>query len=161
MRQLGHRSAAFTLDVYAHMMACSPEQRERLKALVEGERRWGPAAPERLGWSAYEEVILRALASSGGSARRGEVMAAVEAEMEERFGSDDREIVRGSPRWQAEVDIARRRLAERGFLTCGAREGIWELTKAGAQRAGRASGPVHGEMSSNRDRAARDPVGAG
>lgn len=27
MRQIGHRSAAFTLDVYTLMMACSPEQR--------------------------------------------------------------------------------------------------------------------------------------
>jgi integrase len=139
MRQLGHRSAAFTLDVYAHMMACSPEQRERLKGLVEGQRRWGPAPPARLGWAAYEAPILRALASGGGSARRSEVFAAVEAEMVERFGPGDLEITRGKPRWQAEVDITRRRLLERGLLTRGAREGIWKLTKAGAERAGSAS----------------------
>jgi integrase len=136
MRQLGHTSAAFTLDVYTHMMACSPEQRERLKALVEGERRWGPAAPARLGWPAYEGVILRALATRGGNAGRKEVMATVKAEMAERFGSEDREVVRGKPRWQAEVDIARRRLFERGFLVRGPREGVWVLTKAGAERAG-------------------------
>lgn len=160
MRQLGHRSAAFTLDVYAHMMACSPEQRERLKALVEGERRWGPAPPARLGWSAYEGPILRALAGGGGSARRREVLAAVEGEMAERFGPGDLVIARGHPRWQAEVDIARRRLFERGFLARGAREGVWELTRAGAERAGGASaaglGPrAQGEASSGQTGPAR------
>jgi len=165
MRQLGHRSAAFTLDVYAHMMACSPEQRERLKALVEGERRWGPAPPGRLGWSAYEGPILRVLARSGGSARRREVFAAVEAEMAGRFGPGDLDVARGKPRWQAEVDIARRRLFERGLLGRGAREGIWELTKAGAERAG-SRGPDglqlggQGEASTNRAGSARsEPLG--
>lgn len=132
MRQLGHRSAAFTLDVYTHMMACSPEQRERLKALVDGDRRWGPAPPARLGWPAYEGAILRVLASAGGSARRGDVMTALEEKMAERFGPGDREIVRGRPRWQAEVDIARRRLSEHGLVTSGLREGTWKLTAAGA-----------------------------
>lgn len=162
MRQLGHRSAAFTLDVYTHLMACSPGQRERLKALVEGERRWGAAPPVRLGWPAYEGAILRALARRGGSARRGEVMAAVETEMAKRFGSDDREIVRGRPRWQAEVDISRRRLFERGLVTRGLREGIWQLTKAGAERAGAPGGlepHIRGEASSNRARPTREPVG--
>jgi integrase len=153
MRQLGHRSAAFTLDVYAHMMACSPEQRERLKGLVEGERRWGPAPPARLGWLAYEGPILRALAGGGGSARRRDVFAAVEEEMAERFGPGDLEIIRGNPRWQAEADIARRRLSERGLLTRGEREGIWELTEAGIERAGRAldrlEPRIQGEASSN------------
>jgi integrase len=36
MNQLGHTDPAFTLRVYAHMMRRSPEERERLKALVEG-----------------------------------------------------------------------------------------------------------------------------
>ena len=165
MRQLGHRSAAFTLDVYAHSMASSPEQRERLKALVEGERRWGPAPPARLGWSAYEGPILRVLAGGGGSAGRRDVFAAVEAEMAERFGPGDLEITRGNPRWQAEVDIARRRLFERGLLARGAREGVWKLTKSGAERA--ASRGSHGlepraqgEASANRAGLARpEPVG--
>jgi integrase len=39
MNQLGHSDPAFTLRVYAHMMRRSPEERERLKALVEG-RDW-------------------------------------------------------------------------------------------------------------------------
>jgi integrase len=136
MRQIGHRSAAFTLDVYTHMMACSPEQRERLKALVAGERRWGPAPLGRLGAAAYQEPILRTLSTLGGSGRRKEVMASLELELTPSFGIRDLEVVSGRPRWQADVDVARRRLLERGLVTNGSREGIWVLTKAGEERAG-------------------------
>jgi integrase len=37
MQQLGHTDPAFTLRVYAHVMRCSDEERERLKALVKGD----------------------------------------------------------------------------------------------------------------------------
>ena len=37
MNQLGHSDPAFTLRVYAHMMRRSPEERERLEALVEAQ----------------------------------------------------------------------------------------------------------------------------
>jgi hypothetical protein len=33
---IGHTDPAFTLRVYAHMMRRSPQEREKLKALVEG-----------------------------------------------------------------------------------------------------------------------------
>jgi integrase len=36
MNQLGHTDAAFTLRVYSHIMRRSPQEREKLKALVEG-----------------------------------------------------------------------------------------------------------------------------
>jgi hypothetical protein len=36
MQQLGHTDPAFTLRVYSHMMRRSDEERDRLKALVEG-----------------------------------------------------------------------------------------------------------------------------
>jgi integrase len=36
MHQLGHTDPAFTLRVYAHVMRFSPQERERLKALVDG-----------------------------------------------------------------------------------------------------------------------------
>jgi integrase len=36
MHQLGHTDPAFTLRVYAHMMRRSPDEREKLQALVEG-----------------------------------------------------------------------------------------------------------------------------
>jgi integrase len=41
MEQLGHADPAFTLCVYAHMMRRGPEERGRLKALVEGHD-WAP-----------------------------------------------------------------------------------------------------------------------
>ncbi|MGN6258886.1 MAG: tyrosine-type recombinase/integrase [Solirubrobacterales bacterium] len=159
MRQIGHRSAAFTLDVYTHMMACSPEQRERLKALVEGERRWGPAPLGRLGAVAYQEPILRALSILGGSARRKEVMLSLESELTPRFGVRDLEIVSGRPRWQADVDVARRRLLERGLVANGSREGIWVLTEAGEERAGVSpSGPVEQRLAEVKRRSGRSPV---
>jgi integrase len=37
MHQLGHTDPAFTLRVYAHMMRRSPEERAKLKVLVEGQ----------------------------------------------------------------------------------------------------------------------------
>ena len=36
MQQLGHTDPAFTLRVYSHAMRRSDEEREQLKALVEG-----------------------------------------------------------------------------------------------------------------------------
>lgn len=41
MGQLGHTDPAFTLRVYTHMMRRSPEERERLRALVDGHD-WAP-----------------------------------------------------------------------------------------------------------------------
>jgi integrase len=145
MRQIGHRSAAFTLDVYTHMMATSPEQRERLQGLVEGERRWGPAPPPRLGAGAFKEPILRALADAGGTARRVEVMRVIEREMSGRFGTDDRKIVRGKERWRADVDVAFRRLRERGLVKRGAREGIWRLADSGRRASRQGRSPVAAE----------------
>jgi len=112
------------------MMATAPDQRERLKALVEGERCWGPA-PRRVSARPLQEPILRALAAAGGSARRAEVMSTVEDEMVAMFGAGDREDVGGRPRWQADLDVARRRLFEHGLVERGEREGVWVLTEAG------------------------------
>jgi hypothetical protein len=60
-------------------------------------------------------------------------MASLESELAHRFGVRDLEIVSGRPRWQADVDVARRRLLERGLVTGGGREGIWVLTRAGEE----------------------------
>jgi integrase len=43
MEQLGHTDATFTLRVYAHVMRRGEEERERLRALVEGRRDWAPS----------------------------------------------------------------------------------------------------------------------
>jgi hypothetical protein len=62
-------------------------------------------------------------------------MASLESELAPRFGVRDLEIVSGRPRWQADVDVARRRLLERGLVSGGTREGVWVLTTAGVKGA--------------------------
>jgi integrase len=46
MRQLGHTDPAFTLRVYAHTMSRGPGERERLRAIAEGQEVVGEAALE-------------------------------------------------------------------------------------------------------------------
>jgi Phage integrase family len=76
MQQLGHSDPAFTLRVYSHAMRRSEEEREQLKALVEGHD-WAQighktakstsAAPERdSGWDT-ESPALAGLASHRGA----------------------------------------------------------------------------------------------
>ena len=60
-------------------------------------------------------------------------MNSLESELALRFGFRDLEIVSGRPRWQADVDVARRRLLERGLVAKGLREGVWILTRAGEE----------------------------
>lgn len=137
MAQLGHTDPKFTLRVYTHMMRRGSEERERLKALVAGERqdlRFSPP-PAALGWPEYEMPILLAIAGRGGRASRREVLAALEAEMGDRFSAADRETHRDQPRWKINADIARRRLVQRGWLRSDSREGIWELSAAGVEYA--------------------------
>jgi hypothetical protein len=123
MRQIGHRSAAFTLDVYAHMMATSPGQRERVRALVEGERRWGPGpgTPPRRG--SLQGADLARPHQRRRHREAADVMARIEAEMSGRFGPTDREIAWGKERWRADVDLACRRLREGGSSNGGPRKG--------------------------------------
>jgi integrase len=106
MGQLGHTDPAFTLRTYAHLMSRAPGERERLKALVDGERVIvagpPPGPPPTLDCSAYEPSILRALARRDGRASRREIRAAVADDLEGSFGDFDRErLPSGEPRWEA------------------------------------------------------------
>ena len=132
--QLGHTDAKFTLNVYTHTMARSPEERERLQALVAGEREGHRLAPRRLGWSAFEAPILRALAARGGQATRRAVIKTLAEEMDGRFGKADRAIYRGAPRWHVDADLARRHMLERGLLKRTRRQGVWALGEAAAEQ---------------------------
>ena len=72
MRQIGHTDPDFTLRVYSHLMSREPGERERLKALVSGERVIAvPAPPEAGDLAEYEAPILRRLTSAAGRAARG------------------------------------------------------------------------------------------
>lgn len=134
MRQLGHKDAAFTLEVYSHMMNRNPEERNRLKALVRGERVAAQPAPmpAQLDSTDYELPILRALIDRGGGAPAREIIAAVGEAMAPRHNSVDTEALpSGAPRWEARTRKARARLVERGWVKAKSPRGQWEITKTG------------------------------
>lgn len=134
MRQLGHKDAVFTLEVYTHMMSREPEERNRLKALVRGERVVAQLAPlpAKLESTDYELPILRAIVDRGGSAPAREIIAAVGEGMADRHGPLDTEALpSGAPRWEARARKARSRLVERGWVESKSARGQWEITKIG------------------------------
>ena len=140
MRQIGHTDPSFTLRVYTHMMGRDTAERERLRALVRGERviaRQAPA-PRPVELAAYEAPIVRALAERSGCAVRREIVAAVGEAMAERHGAADLEsLPSGPPRWQPRLGKALARLVGRGWLVAGSRRGEWELTERGWAKARR------------------------
>jgi integrase len=132
--QLGHTDPAFTLRAYVHLMSRAPGERERLKALVDGERviatEAPPGPPPPLGCSAYEPRILRALDRRDGRASRREVRAAVADDLKGGFGDLDRErLPSGEPRWEARLDKAAANLRRSGALRSDSPRGVWELTE--------------------------------
>jgi len=143
MKQLGHTDPAFTLKVYSHMMSREPEERARLKALVNGERVVAvapvPEPPRLLDCAAFELPILRALADLGGEASRKEVRAAVLTALAGTFSDLDRETLpSGEARWEARFDKARSKLMRSGSLRGDSPRGVWVLAAPGYQRLRRA-----------------------
>jgi integrase len=138
MAQLGHTDPGFTLRVYTHAMSRDPEERARLKALVEGERESEEPASSPsslLPYRAYELPILRALAELGGSAPRREVVGAVRARLGSRLGDLDCETLTcGVPRWEMRIDVTRKQLIERGWLRADSLRGSWELAPLGIEK---------------------------
>jgi hypothetical protein len=132
MRQIGHTNPNFTLRVYAHLMSRDASERERLKALVRGERVIGHEAPppRPVDLSEYEAPILEALAERGGRASRA-VLAFVRVAMANRHGTADLEMLpSGTRRWEARAGKVRQTLVRRGLLDAGATRGEWRLTTA-------------------------------
>jgi integrase len=158
MRQLGHKDAAFTLEVYTHLMNRDPEERNRLKALVRGERVAAQSAPmpAQLDSTDYELPVLRALIDRGGGAPAREIIAAVGEAMAPRHGTLDTEALpSGAPRWEARTRKARARLIERGWVNSESPRGQWEITKIGRAKLRRA------DQKTNRGRRLRSvPVAA-
>jgi integrase len=140
MRQIGHADPQFTLRVYTHMMSLDAADRERLKALVRGERviaRQAPP-PKLVDLAEYEAPIIAALAECGGRAPRRQILAAVEEEMAHRHGALDLEqLPSGEPRWQPRLGKTRTRLVKRGWLEASGWRGNWELTERGWDKARR------------------------
>jgi len=140
MRQIGHTDPNFTLRVYTHMMGRDSAERERLRALVRGERVIARTAPppRPVELAEYEAPIVRALAERGGRAARKEIIAAVGEAMAERHGAADLELLpSGPPRWQPRLGKALAGLVGRGWVVAGGRRGEWELTERGWAKARR------------------------
>lgn len=157
MRQLGHKDAAFTLEVYSHMMNRNPEERNRLKALVRGERVAAQPAPmpAQLDSTDYELPVLRALIECGGGAPAREIIAAVGEAMAPRHSTLDEEVLPSGPRrWEARTRKARARLVERGWVKAKSSRGQWEITKTGRAKARR------DDQKSNRGQLRSIPVAA-
>jgi integrase len=144
MRQLGHTDPAFTLRVYTHGMARSPEERTRLAALVQGE--WTssvcepPVPPRQLHTKDYEIPIISALQRLGGSAPRREITKSVQAKLGSRMTPLDRErLPSGMPRWITRLSKARANLIRDGVLRAGTPRGVWELESDGRKSNGKKS----------------------
>lgn len=131
MTQIGHTDPAFTLRVYTHMMNRDPEEKTRLKALVEGTR-FTPE-PEVLQLRAidYQQPILNALLDLGGTATRHEIAKRVHDELATRMTPADLERVpSGMPRWETHLSKARSNLVSKGLLKADSNRGRWEIVGA-------------------------------
>ncbi|MGH2940082.1 MAG: tyrosine-type recombinase/integrase [Solirubrobacterales bacterium] len=140
MEALGHTDPAFTLRTYTHMMRRDKAERDRLKALVRGERVLALEAPppEILALDDYEPAILRGLVDLGGRARSREVVQAVGEALAGRHGTKDLErLPSGEPRWKPRLRRAYIRLEQRGWIEPTGARGEWQLTKVGRAKAAR------------------------
>jgi integrase len=128
MTQIGHTDPGFTLRVYTHMMSRDPEEKTRLKALVEGKRYATRGEVSQLGSNDYEQPILNALADLGGTATRGEIAKRVRDELAPRMTPVDLERVpSGMLRWETHLSKARSNLVGKGLVKADSRRGRWEL----------------------------------
>jgi len=143
MEALGHTDPAFTLRVYTHMMKRDKAERDRLKALVKGERVLALEAPppEILALGDYEPAVLRGLVDLGGRARNKEVVEFVGEALAGRHTTKDLEkLPSGEPRWKPRLRRAYISLEQRGWIEPTGTRGEWRLTKVGRAKAARDAG---------------------
>ena len=69
MAQLGHTDPAFTIRVYPHLMRRPPEEREALKALIEGAI-VAPSGTSTLQPATAEPLPVTATKRGNGTAKR-------------------------------------------------------------------------------------------
>jgi integrase len=140
MKALGHTDPGFTMRVYTHLMRRDKAERDRLKALVRGERVLAVQAPppEMLAPEVYEPVIMRGLVELGGRARSLELVRVVDDALAGRHGTKDLEkLPSGEPRWKPRLRRAYGRLEQRGWIEPTGTRGEWKLTKVGRAKAAR------------------------
>jgi Mrr N-terminal domain len=95
---------------------------------------------ELLSHSAYRPELLIALAERRGSAPAREIINAVGERLRDQLKPRDLEPNNsGVIRWENRVAWQRLRLKEEGLIKSGSPEGLWELTEAGLEEAGKIS----------------------
>jgi len=120
----------------------------RLLKLDGGERRRnGPPAArgqrakpgEVLHRKAYWDPILRALSAMGGEGAVDNVLDRVYQELEKELTPLDRQMLPSGNqmRWRNRAQWARFRMVEAGYLDGDSPRGIWRLTPAGREAAGK------------------------
>ncbi|MBM3140204.1 MAG: hypothetical protein FJZ92_08330 [Chloroflexi bacterium] len=81
---------------------------------------------------AYYVPILKAIETSGGEARSGEVVSYVGERLRERMSDYDRgTTATGNVRWKNRVQFARLRLVQQGYLEGSSEKGIWRISTRG------------------------------
>ncbi|MBN9621532.1 MAG: tyrosine-type recombinase/integrase [Actinobacteria bacterium] len=138
MEALGHTYPVFTLRTYTHMMRRDKAERDRLKALVKGERVLALEAPppEILALADYEPVVLRGLVDLGGRAKNKDVVEFVGEALAGRHGTKDLEkLPSGEPRWKPRLRRAYISLEQRGWIEPTGTRGGWRRTKVGRAKA--------------------------
>jgi hypothetical protein len=131
MTQIGHTDPAFTLRVYTHMMNRDPEEKARLKVLVEGTRYTPEPESHHLRAIDYEQPILKALTALGGTATRGEIAKRVYDELAPRMTPADLgRVPSGMPRWETHLSKAKSNLVDEELVKADSPRGRWELAGA-------------------------------
>jgi Mrr N-terminal domain len=91
----------------------------------------GTLLPER----DYEEPLLSALNSRGGSAPASEVIEDVGVALADRLTEADQEVLdSGLTRWKNRVQFVRLKLVQAGHMKKDSPRGVWEITPAGRDR---------------------------
>jgi hypothetical protein len=110
--------AAGKLDGSEHRQAGPPRRARRGELLLS---------------EAYIRPILQTLADRGGQAAAGDVLQAIEPELE--LTPVDHELLKsGVVRWKNRAQFVRLRLVNSGDLASDSPYGIWEITRKGRNR---------------------------
>lgn len=117
---------------------CAPFPSRRRRRSVPASAPMTPRRPqartgELLDQSEYYLPLLRVLAARGGSARRSEVVSAVEEMLEDHLTPLDRQLLPSGleVRWTNRLGFTRLRAIDRGHLRGDSPRGLWQLTDAG------------------------------
>jgi restriction system protein len=89
----------------------------------------------------YELPLLQILDARGGSAQTGDVLSELEAILDGKLTTADRErLASGGVRWRQRAQFVRLRLVEAGDMVSDSPRGVWEISDQGRDRVREAGG---------------------